>query len=197
MVVGDEESAAVFAVVLVVANSDIETQVLVEVDLVIHEDRVGHEVRALRVLEDRRPANESAVARRLEDGENVVPADVGASAEDAEVAPRLVVVGEAKILEVLIAEPNVMASGGSSRQEIGALRVEGLVVAPFGSQVGKRRAVVARVAPGSVEDEGALNQVVERAAASLERELLLGVLGLDEDLVRQDAVVGGRKKSIG
>src|SRR5262249_32596228 len=115
MVVGDEEAAAVFPVVLVVADSDIEAQVLVEVDFVVEEDRVGHEVRALRVLEDRRPADEGRISGRLENRKDVVSTNVGARSEDPEVTARLVVVREPEILEMFIAQPDVVASGGGRR----------------------------------------------------------------------------------
>ena len=95
--------------------------------VVVDEQRMRAEIGALAVDEDRVPLD---LARSAPERRNHVGAlDDGRSVQDPVVAPRLVVVGEAHVVEQVVPEVQRVRSRSAGRQEVGALDEDVLVVA--------------------------------------------------------------------
>ena len=191
-VLDDRAALAVGSAVLVVADADVEAPVLVEAPRIVDEAGVGTEAVALGPDEDRRPADEGPV---VEHREQRRPLDDHRRRVHAVVRARLVVVGEALVVEQVEAEHDVVRAQASGRREVGGLGGDVLVVAPLVvAHAAERRRVVAGGVPRLVEHQRALDQVRELRARMLEREAPPGVLPLHEELGADDPGVVGRQQ---
>ncbi|MCU0235167.1 MAG: hypothetical protein MUE90_14195, partial [Thermoanaerobaculales bacterium] len=190
VVVHAGDPAAVDALVLVVAQAGADRQLVGHPPGVVGVGRLGLEVGALRVLEHRAP--DDVAAEGHDHGQRIAGGVVVLLHEGRpDVAGRrLPVVRDHDVLEHVDAEHQVMGAGG--REEPRALAVVVLVVALL---------VGAGAAEDVLVEGGAVEQVPHRGPAEalvlasrvLEGEVALGVQGLDEEVVRQHAVVGRRQ----
>src|SRR5712691_2959693 len=153
-------AAGVGGVVLVVANTEIEAPVLVQIPTIVHERGLAAEI-ALILLqnEDRRPSQErggrrpSGRDRRID---HVVDA-LDAVDEEPEVRARLVVVGEAMLGELLDSADDVLVAEALAAQEVVRLDVPAVV---------RTRLLVANAAEGGrVEARVAVTAIAHERTA--------------------------------